>query len=132
MTKTEVGDNSLLAAIKDQLELGIDDCLKVNVKIRIGILEGYTESFIPRKKWDELLPSIVELHKGFTASVARQYQGQGLTDEEITSACESALKRAARKFDPNKDFAFISYAIWWMREGVLKTLKDKHSHVIKN
>ena len=63
MTKTEVGDNSLLAAIKDQLELGIDDCLKVNVKIRIGILEGYTESFIPRKKWDELLPSIVELIK---------------------------------------------------------------------
>ena len=63
MTKTEVGDNSLLAAIKDQLELGIDDCLKVNVKIRIGILEGYTESFFPRKKWDELLPSIVELIK---------------------------------------------------------------------
>ena len=63
MTKTEVGDNSLLAAIKDQLELGIDDCLKVNVKIRIGILEGYTESFIPRKNWDELLPSIVELIK---------------------------------------------------------------------
>ena len=63
MTKTEVGDNSLLAAIKDQLELGVDDCLKVNVKIRIGILEGYTESFIPRKKWDELLPSIVELIK---------------------------------------------------------------------
>lgn len=47
MTKTEVGDNSLLAAIKDQLELGIDDCLKVNVKIRIGILEGVTDSFIP-------------------------------------------------------------------------------------
>ena len=63
MTKTEVGDNSLLAAIKDQLELGIDDCLKVNVKIRIGILEGYTESFIPRKNWDELLPSMVELIK---------------------------------------------------------------------
>ena len=55
---------------------------------------------------------LVELHKGFTASVARQYQGQGLTDEEITSACESALKRAAHKFDLNKDFAFISYAIW--------------------
>ena len=75
---------------------------------------------------------LVELYKGFTASVARQYQGQGLTDEEITSACESALKRAARKFDLNKDFAFISYAIWWMREGVLKAIKDKHPHVIKN
>ena len=40
MKHTEVGDNSLLATIKDLLELGIDDCLKVNVKIRIGILEG--------------------------------------------------------------------------------------------
>lgn len=75
---------------------------------------------------------LVDLYKGFTASVARQYQGQGLTDEEITYACESALKRAARKFDLNKDFAFISYVIWWMREGVLQALKAKRSHVIKN
>lgn len=68
---------------------------------------------------------MVNLHKGFTASVTRQYKGKGLTDEEIISACESALKRAARKFDLNKDFAFISYAIWWMREGVLQAQKAK-------
>lgn len=60
---------------------------------------------------------LVELHKEFTASVMRQYKGKGLSDEEITSACESALKCAARKFDLNKDFAFISYAIWWMKKG---------------
>ena len=63
MKHTEVGDNSLLATIKDLLELGIDDCLKVNVKIRIGILEGVTDSFIPQKNWEELLPSMVELIK---------------------------------------------------------------------
>ena len=74
---------------------------------------------------------LVELHKGFTASVTRQYQEQGLTEEEMTSACESALKRAAHKFDLNKHFAFISYAIWWMREGILQALKAKRSHVIK-
>ena len=61
MTHTEVGNNSLLATIKDLLELGIDDCLKVNVKIRIGILEVVTDSFIPQKNWEELLPSMVEL-----------------------------------------------------------------------
>ena len=53
--------------------------------------------------------------------------GYTLTDEEITSACESALKRAARKFDLNKDFDFISYAIWWMREGVVQAQKAKQS-----
>ena len=75
---------------------------------------------------------LVELYKGYTASMIKQYQGKGLTDEEITSACESALKRAAHKFDLNKHFAFISYAIWWMREGILQALKAKRSHVIKN
>ena len=60
----------------------------------------------------------------------RQYKGKGLSDEEITSACESALKRAARKFDLNKDFAFISYAIWWMKEGVLQAQKTKRMEKI--
>lgn len=74
---------------------------------------------------------LVELHKEFTASVMRQYKGKGLlTDEEITSACESALKRAARKFDLDKDFAFISYAIWWMKEGVLQAQKAKRMEKI--
>lgn len=75
---------------------------------------------------------LVNLYKRFSASVARQYKGKGLTEEEITSACESALKRAAHKFDLNKHFAFLSYAIWWMREGILQALKAKRSHVIKN
>ena len=73
---------------------------------------------------------LVDIHKGFTASVTRQYQGQGLTDEEITSACESALIRAARKFDLDKDFAFISYAIWWMKDGVLQAQKAKRMEKI--
>lgn len=70
---------------------------------------------------------LVELHKEFTASVMRQYKGKGLTDEEITSACESALKRAARKFDLDKDFAFT---IWWMKEGVLQAQKAKRMEKI--
>lgn len=73
---------------------------------------------------------LIELYKDFTASVMRQYKGKGLTDEEITSACESELVRAARKFDLGKDFAFISYAIWWMKEGVLQAQKAKRMEKI--
>lgn len=68
---------------------------------------------------------LVELYKGYTASMIKQYQDKGLTDEEISSACESTLIRAARKFDLDKEFAFISYAIWWMKEGVLQAQKAK-------
>lgn len=68
---------------------------------------------------------LVDLYNDYTASMIRLYKGKGLTDEEITSACESALIRAARKFDLDKDFAFVSYAIWWMKEGILQAQKAK-------
>ena len=72
---------------------------------------------------------LVDLYKRYTVSLIRIHKENGytLTDEEIASACESALKRAARKFDLNKDFDFISYAIWWMREGVVHAHKAKQS-----
>lgn len=73
---------------------------------------------------------LLDIYKGYTSSMIRQYKGKGLTDEEITSACESALIRAARKFDLDKDFAFISYAIWWMKEGVLQARKAKRMEKI--
>lgn len=63
-SKTSIGDISILEAIKDLLELKIDDCLKVNVNIRIGNLTVDTNTFIPRKNWEKLLPSIVEGVKG--------------------------------------------------------------------
>ena len=69
---------------------------------------------------------LVDIHKGFTASVTRQYQGQGLTDEEITSACESAMKRAAKKNKKNNDFKFRNYAIWRTSQSVLKGIQDYH------
>lgn len=72
---------------------------------------------------------LLDLYKRYTVSMIRIHKENGytLTDEEIVSACESALKRAARKFDLNKDFDFISYAIWWMREGVVQAQKAKQS-----
>ena len=105
MTKTEVGDNSLLAAIKDQLELGIDDCLKVNVKIRIGILEGYTESFIPRKNWDELLPSIVELIKNAQLDVDQC--------EEDFKDSSGYIDAEGISHDSTPEQSYIAYLLLW-------------------
>lgn len=59
MTKKELGDISVLAAIKDQLELGIDDCINVNVTVFIGELAWSVGTFIPRKKWEDYLPEII-------------------------------------------------------------------------
>ena len=59
MTKKEIGDMSVLAAIKEQLELGIEDCINIKVTISVGNMAGKIDSFIPKKKWEEYLTKIV-------------------------------------------------------------------------
>ncbi len=55
MTRRELGDTSVLAAIKEELELGIDDCININVMVSVGDLAGKIDTFIPKKKWEERL-----------------------------------------------------------------------------
>lgn len=105
MTKTELGDISLLKAIKDQLELGIDDCLKVNVKIRIGILEGDIETFIPRKNWEELLPSLVEGIKDAQLDVDEY--------EEDFNDTEGYIDAEGISHDSTPEQADIAYLLLW-------------------
>lgn len=105
MTKTEVGDISLLKAIKDQLELGIDDCLKVNVKKRIGILEGGTDSFIPQKNWEELLPSIVELIKNAQLDADQ-------CEEDFKDA-KGYIDAEGISHDSTPEQAYIAYLLLW-------------------
>lgn len=58
----------------------------------------------------------------FVISVAKQYQHQGLPLEELISAGNIGLMHAATKFDVDRGFKFISYAVWWIRQSILKAL----------
>lgn len=70
---------------------------------------------------------LVELYKGYTAAIVRKFKEKAtsLTDEEMVSASEYGLKRAAQKFDLNREFTFISYAKWWMIQVILQEQKAK-------
>jgi RNA polymerase primary sigma factor len=58
----------------------------------------------------------------FVISVAKQYQHQGLPLDELISAGNLGLMHAATKFDVDRGFKFISYAVWWIRQSILKAL----------
>ena len=49
----EVGDISVLAAIKEQLELGIEDCINIKVTVFVGDIAGKINTFISKEKWEE-------------------------------------------------------------------------------
>lgn len=61
----------------------------------------------------------------FVVSVARNYQNQGLQLEDLINVGNLGLIKAAAKFEPNKNFKFISYAVWWIRQAILQELASQ-------
>lgn len=58
----------------------------------------------------------------FVVKVAKRYSNQGMPFLDIISEGNKGLIRAVDKFDPSKNFKFISYAVWWIRQAILRAL----------
>lgn len=55
----------------------------------------------------------------FVASVAKQYIGKGVPQEELLEAGNKGLLKAAQKYDTNGKTKFICYAVWWIRQIII-------------
>ena len=61
----------------------------------------------------------------FVVNVAKKYQGQGLPLEDLISEGNIGLLNAIERYDVSKGYHFISYAVWWIRQAVLKAICEK-------
>ena len=83
------------------------------------------------KKGDQLaIDELVNSNLKFVISIAKEYQGQGLTLSDLISEGNLGLIKAATRFDHTRGFKFISYAVWWIKQSIIQSLND-NSRVVR-
>lgn len=68
---------------------------------------------------------LVKSNLRFVVNVAKRYQNQGLPLSDLISEGNIGLINAIERYDVDKGYHFISYAVWWIRQAILKAVCEK-------
>ncbi len=82
------------------------------------------------KKGDKkALEKLIQGNLRFVINIAKAYQGKGLSLNELITEGNYGLIKAAQKFDPDKNVKFISYAVWWIRQTIMKAILENTGNI---
>jgi RNA polymerase primary sigma factor len=78
----------------------------------------------------EALDRLVEANLRFVVHYAKRYRGLGLSYMDLIHEGSLGLIEAAKRFDPERNVKFISYAVWWVRQAIFHALSE-HARVFR-
>lgn len=116
--------------ITNRMSQSLDSYLVEVNKHPLQTVEEQTELAHRIKEGDkEALAQLITGNLRFVVSVAKQYQNRGKSMEELIEAGNKGLELAAKKFDPQRGFKFIAYAVWFIRARILAFLETSKNDI---
>jgi RNA polymerase primary sigma factor len=79
---------------------------------------------------EQALDQLVRANLRFVVSVAKRYANQGMPIEDLINDGNLGLIKAAQRFDVDRGYKFISYAVWWVRQSILQSLSN-NSRIVR-
>ena len=76
------------------------------------------------------MDTLVRSNLRFVVSIAKRYAGNGVPLEDLINDGNLGLVKAVERFDPERGFKFISYAVWWIRQAIRLSISE-HSRMIR-
>ena len=68
---------------------------------------------------------MIESNLRFVVNQAKRYQNQGIPLIDLINEGNIGLMNALEKYDVDRGYHFISYAVWWIRQAILKAICEK-------
>jgi len=130
---SEIEKDILLEDINDMSfteTLNVDDPVRMFLKeigkIPLLSLEEETDLAFKMVEGDKLAKKIlVESNLRLVVSIAKRYIGRGMHFLDLIQEGNLGLIKAVDKFDPSKGYKFSTYATWWIRQAITRSIADQ-------
>lgn len=110
--------------------IGVDDPVRMYLKEigRVPLLNAEEEMELAKRMYDgdeEAKERLAEANLRLVVSIAKRYAGRGMSLLDLIQEGNLGLIRAVDKFDYRKGYKFSTYATWWIRQAITRSIADQ-------
>ncbi|MBD3359085.1 MAG: sigma-70 family RNA polymerase sigma factor [Candidatus Buchananbacteria bacterium] len=119
---------------KDKKRLDLSDISEDSIQMylreigKVPLLSGEEEMSLARRKDrgdKEAEKKIIEANLRLVVSIAKKFVGKSMSLLDLIQEGNIGLFKAVEKFDPKKGYKFSTYATWWIRQAITRSLADQ-------